>query len=953
MPQLALYLLGPPRVELDGVPVRFDTRKALALLACLALADGPQRRDSLAAMLWPDYAQARAALRRTLSTLQSGIGFDWIHSDQQALSLRRGDGLIVDVDVFKAHLAAASAGSGDQQRAALQAAAGLYREDFLSGFSLRDSLAFDDWQRAQAEAFRRSLSDLLERLAGLETAVGKLPEAVASARRWLSLDPLNEPAHRALMTLYAQSGQRGAAIQQYRECVRVLERELGVAPLEETTALYRELAAGHRPGSDARNGTGSLTSVASPDPPPLSIVGAQPIVPLVGRGEEWATLDRVFAALRSDGTLIVIEGPAGIGKTRLADDWLAQARVRGALTIEAHCHEGEANLAFAPFVTLLRQALALPGAAERLARVPAWLRGAAAHLVPELADALVALPADGADARLRVFEAVAAVLLDVATGPGPTLILLDDLQWADASSLDLFAYLARRLRGRRVGLVATWRADDVPVGHPLRTLLTAQLRAGAATHLPLSPLTREAVTALVATLPGIPDDMAGPLFVETEGLPLLVVAYLATLRDSGQPASGTPWELPGAVREVLRSRLNRASELGAQLLAAAAVIGRAFDGATMRLISGRSEDEVVAGIEELVRLGLLVEGRAYDFSHGRLRDLAYASTSLARRRLLHRRAAEALAARDPGSADNEDAGAVARHYELAGEARLAAVAFVHAGQHARRVAATDLALAHFERALALGHPDPGPLHAAIGDLQTLNGRYDDALARYETAAALAEPEAVPGIEARIAEVHRRRGEWSLAEQHVVAGLEALGGSTDVAQRARLTADRALTAHQSGEADQAQRLAHEALALAEGVGDPHALAQAHNLLGLLARERRDLSEAVDHLERSLSVANRLGEGGAQTAALHNLALVRANAGQILEALALAENALGLCEAQGDRHRAAALLNTLADLLHAAGRETEAMERLKQAVARFAAIGGDARQTHPGIWKLSVW
>ena len=123
----------------------------------------------------------------------------------------------------------------------LAEAATLYRDDFMAGFGLRDSVAFDDWQFFQAESLRRELAGALERLARGRGALGEWESAIAHARRWLALDTLHEPAHRLLMALYAWSDQRAAALRQYRECVRILGKELGVAPLEETTLLYHAI----------------------------------------------------------------------------------------------------------------------------------------------------------------------------------------------------------------------------------------------------------------------------------------------------------------------------------------------------------------------------------------------------------------------------------------------------------------------------------------------------------------------------------------------------------------------------------------------------------------------------------------------------------------------------------------------------------------------------------------
>jgi DNA-binding SARP family transcriptional activator len=225
-------LFGPPRIERDGRPIGVDTRKAIAILAYMAVSGLPEGRDRLAALLWPDAdtERARGALRRTLSTLRTSLGGSEIRSDGLRVALDL-DAIEVDVRRFRSLL-----GEGH-----LAEAIQVYSGDFLSGFSLRDSIEFDEWQAAQAEELRRELAGALERLAQDDH---DLPQAIAHARRWLALNSLHEPAHRALMRLHARAGDRASALLQYRECVRTLDRELGVAPLPETTALARAIERG-------------------------------------------------------------------------------------------------------------------------------------------------------------------------------------------------------------------------------------------------------------------------------------------------------------------------------------------------------------------------------------------------------------------------------------------------------------------------------------------------------------------------------------------------------------------------------------------------------------------------------------------------------------------------------------------------------------------------------------
>ena len=249
MNHLALYLLGSPRLERDGQPVELDTRKALALLAYLAVSGQVHSRDALAGLLWPDYDQvhARGALRRTLSTLQKALGEPLLEVSRERLRLNPGQPFWCDALEFRrlvAENAAHHPTTGqlcDLCREKLDQALALYRGDFLAGFALRDSPTFDDWQYLESESFRRELAGALEKLERHALAAGEHEAAIHFAHRWLALDPLREEAHRALMESYALSGQRNAALRQYRECVRTLDQELGVPPLEETNRLYQAI----------------------------------------------------------------------------------------------------------------------------------------------------------------------------------------------------------------------------------------------------------------------------------------------------------------------------------------------------------------------------------------------------------------------------------------------------------------------------------------------------------------------------------------------------------------------------------------------------------------------------------------------------------------------------------------------------------------------------------------
>ena len=1027
MARLTLFFLGAPRIEFDGQAVEPDTRKAVALITYLAMNEGKHTRDKLAALLWPEYDQmrSRAALRRTLSALKTATSGYGLLIDRETLAIDSTADILVDVAEFRRQLEACEQHGRHSEVVCptcllqLTVAVDLYKDDFMAGFSLRDSITFDEWQYLVGESLRRELAGVYQYLVRCYIYREDYSAAIDYGRRLLVMDPLDEPAHRQLMKAYTWSGQRTAALRQYRDCVRILEEELGVGPLEETTTLYEQIVRGDLPAAK-REEPGlelAVATIAGMDeiqpaqaqveesvgrdnqPPALLKERPGPVIfPLVGRTAEWNRLMSLFTAAPDSGQLIVLEGEAGIGKTRLAQTLVTALVGEGRQVLVVQCFAGESGLAYGPLVEGLRMAILAADQGWHQAVAPFAL-AETSRLLPEMAQLgseLAALtPLDSPGAQSRFFEGIRQVILALNDQEQPTLLFVDDVHWADEATVEFLAYLARRLHGSPLFMLLTWRREDVGLGHRLNQVLIDSQREGTAEVILLDRLNADAVYELVqaaAVGADYGEELAQRLYAETEGLPFFLVEYLSNLHITtnqkernnavesfrilplgGRPVNGSKpaaglLDIPGSVRDLIHSRLATISETAGQLLQTAAIFGRSFDFDTLREASGRTEEETIIALEELIARALVSESLGeerqhlsspqYQFTHEKIRALVYEESSLARRRLLHRRVAQALIAGPAGQIKTTSIGpradAIAYHFKQGGQEQTAAEYYFLAGDNARILYANAEALNHFRSALALGHPETALLRELIADLQVLRGDYGAALTGYEAAAAAVDEVTSSAdssrLQQKLGSVYHRLGEWELAAHHFES---ALAGQAEPVLRSRLLTDWSLTAHRTGRNEEAMSLAQEALDLAMEAADTQALAQAHNILGILANSHGDRDTARQHLQQALELAQMLADPDIQIAVMNNLARAYGAAGELDQALALANEALAKCADLGDRHHEAALHNNLADLLHACGRSEEAMGHLKQSAVIYAEIGGDVGQWRPEIWKLDAW
>ena len=762
--------------------MRFDTRKAVALLAYLAVTGRPQQRDVLAALLWPelDQTKARGALRRTLS-VASKVGPSL--RAEQKIVLLDADQTVCDVQQFRA--AAAATGVEEWRKAS-----DLATEPFMAGFSLRDSPAFDDWQAMTADELRDQMSALLGRLVDASLAGGDAQAALVAARRRVAVDSLSEPAHVDLIRSTAMTGDRPGALRHFRSLVRVLDRELGVPPLPETVALHDTIRAG---------GPKTPTVAAQLSTAPTATAARRSSVEqrCVGRDRERAMLLDAWRTAATSGAVRGVVGEPGMGRTTLMSVFAADLVAEFASTPDT-----------APLVVVLRGVAAEQGLAYSTAgdlvralletdpELPARL-GAAGEalnaLTPASEGSLGGI--DSSAARRQVHEAVRAALATMSA-----VVIVDDAHLVDAPSAELLGFVARRCP---VGvlLVATWLAGSGGVALPE----AVRDASGGGASAVLGPLTADDVALLAGPDTEIdPADVVG----RTRGVPLLVTELVASGERAAEAA------------DVVAARLDAAPATTQQVVGAAVVIGTVADPDLLRATCGRDENETVEAIEDAVSRALLVERPelgGYDIPHELVRAAASAQLGLARRRLLHGRVADTLARRHGVAPLSTPAGAVAHHLVEAGRESEAASWYWRAAQESSQLYAHAEAVEQLRTALALGY-DSGEAQAALGSALTRLGRYGEALLAFEQAAATADGDGarVAEMELRLAEVHDRLGEWDVALDRLQTGLEQLDGDTALA--AQLQAHAALLEYRLGRVKDAERRARAASEMAVRVGD---------------------------------------------------------------------------------------------------------------------------------------
>jgi DNA-binding SARP family transcriptional activator len=717
----------------------FKSNKVRALLAYLDVEQGgAHHRDVLAGMLWPESTnrQALAMLRDNLSNLRRVLGDRDVATP---LIQVVGDTLQVDPDVLWLDVAAFTAlvEDGAAERETLGRAVALYRGDFLDGFSLGGSPEFEAWVLRRRGAYQSMMLDALYRLTTLDLQCGDYAAAQANARRQLALDNYCEDAHRQLLRALALDGQRNQALSHYAAYRALLDEELGVAPDIRTEALYQRIR-DHQlaPTSKVieiplRTGEISVESDTSS---------------FVARDAELARLKTgLYRAQQGAGQVLLVAGEAGSGKTLLLETFIRRHVSGAADTLaawgacNAQVGSGDPYLPFRAMLRLLTgdfetatlSESLTPALAQRLEASVPNVVAALQELGPDLIGTL--LPAStrlaSSDSQrtstpprpAALCDQVARVLRAIARHH--TLILvLDDVHWADTSTLNLLGYLSRQLHDSRILLIVSYRPAEAPPALT-DTLCELKRRWG---DLTLDLERAAGQTFVDAFLDSMPNVLGPPfrerLYQQTGGQALFTVALVKHLQTEGElrrNAAGE-WEaqddlawhhLPPRVEAVIEKRILRLPDTLRSLLHVASVEGETFTAEVVARALKRPTDMVQQALSGALRQThqlVVAQGMEhvgarrvarYRFRHILFQQYLYTQLDPVQRAYYHEAVGTALEALGAGLPDR--AVRLAYHFEAAGILEKAVIYLTQAGAYAYRLSAPDEAVTFYRRALGL------------------------------------------------------------------------------------------------------------------------------------------------------------------------------------------------------------------------------------------------------------
>lgn len=712
-------VLGPLDARAAGHSVDLGRPKQRAVLAVLLLsANQVVSLDRLIELLWGDDAPARATgalqayvsnLRRVLEpgrvarapasvlvTQPPGyvlrVGPDQLDSARFESLARRGHRLLV-------------AGRPRAAREVLTEALALWRGPALAEFS------FDAFAQAEAARLEERRAVVMEDRLEAELALGNHAQVAGELEVAVGERPLRERLWSLLILALYRSGRQGEALRAYARVRAVLGEELGIEPSPALRRLEADVLA-QTPGLDWRPPDEEPdepppTEVAGRSVPPASPAAAAVLpesrrpapaperLPLVGREAELGTVATSLEGARERrGRVVLISGEPGIGKTRLVEELTERARRDGALVAWGRAYQGEGAPPFWPWVQVVRELLAI-GDAGPLGAALAPVARRVADLVPEVdglgADVAAPPPLGAASTRFELCQAVTEFLLKLASSQ-PVVVVLDDVHWADPSSLQLLEFVGARVAGHLLVACAYRDVDPLP-SETLTTTLALLARQSRVDRIDLKGLDAASAGAFMARTTGVDfaPDVTTAVHARASGNPFFIAELARLIAAEGDQAAADASRngVPAAVRDVIRSGLTRLPEDTNALLAIASAAGRDFDIRVVAAVNGVDGEDALQVVDAAVAGGVLKEDDGaigcYRFTHPIVQETIYAELPGLRRALVHARMAQVL--EDLPQSE-------ARRAELVHHSSLAAAALGpdKASGHALRAGEDDLAV---------------------------------------------------------------------------------------------------------------------------------------------------------------------------------------------------------------------------------------------------------------------
>ncbi|MDI7275665.1 MAG: AAA family ATPase [Anaerolineae bacterium] len=920
-PGLAIYLFGRPEFRLDDEPLPpLATRKTESLLAYLILnRQRPHSRDELATLFWGDRddAHARHSLATALWRIRRLLGEDYLLTDAASVQFNPASSFWLDVAEFETHLNNSRSAPDEQHAAgALRQAVALYRGDLLEG-------CYDDWCLEERYHLEGSYLDALSRLVVWHETQGNASEVLACAREYLAHDPLAENIHLALMRALVALGDLAGARRQWQRCCETRQQELHLPPSPEMLAQAEDILGARFIVPLPTQSHQARTSPRG---------GSLECPPFVGRAREIEALHaRWQQATQGHGGIILIGGAAGVGKTRLAEEFAARVRWHGGIVAHAHCYELERLLPYQPLVEVLRD---LTLQEERIAlTLPAWARRELSRLVPELGEPAIRheFSSDYFQREQQgiLFQAIAAFIHQFALR-APLLIVFEDLQWATDSVLAALQYLVHHTAALPVLCLATFRTEEIGETHALTTMATQLAHDGLAQHLALEALQEEALAELVQrTLKADADpEFVHRLYTHTEGNAFFTIETLRVLGDA--PLHEGPLPVPGNVRALIASRLGHLSPLAREWITYAAVAGRAFDFDLIRLAKRMDEDTALQAVDELLQCGLLREGkgrieRDYEFVHHLVQNVTYAAIHHRRRQRLHRTIGETM--EDPHADAIALAGTLAHHFDVGGVAEKALRYYGLAAQQATAVFAWQEAEQYQGRMLHL--------------LDQLDPRCTRADCLHRRQQVLTDRAAARFLQARLAE-----------RDADLAALDALAEvSGDVHVRLQALSQRARYLNLDAQYEKAIAVAEEGLPLADQAHDTAAQCYLMTQIGFAHYFLGQPQPALTALESALAMAPE-PDRETRRHITHILGYVHFHLGNYARSVAYLQASYADHQALGDYNGLAWAGLDIGAAYREMGRLTEAEQYLTEHLRLAQHIGARSAEAY-GLVQLGSW